>query len=193
MLLLIDNYDSFTYNLKDYLEQLNETVIVVKNDEVTPQSLQNYTFNKVVISPGPNTPKESGNLMALINVLYKHYPILGVCLGHQALGEFFGAHLTHAIQPMHGKVSEIKCDSKGIYVNIPSNFKVCRYHSLVLKELNKTELNQTAHTSELECMSFEHQSLPIHGIQYHPEAILTENGLQILQNWLKIADSYKSS
>ncbi len=192
MLLLIDNYDSFTYNLKDYLEQLNETVIVVKNDEITPQTLQNYNFNKVVISPGPNTPKESGNLMALIEVLYKHYPMLGVCLGHQALGEFFGAQLTHAIKPMHGKVSEIHCNSKGIYKDIPSTFKVCRYHSLVLKELQNTVLLTTAQTNELECMSFEHQSLPIHGIQYHPEAILTENGLKILQNWLKIADSYTS-
>jgi anthranilate synthase component 2 len=190
MLLLIDNYDSFTYNLKDYFEQLKETVIVIKNDEVTPQSLQNYNFNKVVISPGPNTPKESGNLMALISELYIQYPILGVCLGHQALGEFFGAQLSHAIKPMHGKVSEIQCDSKGIYNNIPSTFKVCRYHSLVLNNLQNTRLAQTAYTSELECMSFEHQSLPIYGIQYHPEAILTENGLQVLKNWLDIINSH---
>lgn len=189
MLLLIDNYDSFTYNLKDYFEQLNEKVIVVKNDKVTPQTLKNYNFNKVVISPGPNTPKESGYLMELIEVLHMHYPILGVCLGHQALGEFFGAKLTHAIQPMHGKVSEIKCDSKGIYKDLPSVFKVCRYHSLLIKDLPQAIIKPTAYTNELECMSFEHQTLPIFGIQYHPESILTEYGLIILKNWLDVINT----
>lgn len=184
MLLLIDNYDSFTYNLKDYFEQLGQPVQVISNDQIFADNLPKYKFDKIVLSPGPNRPTDAGNLMSIIQATYLHYPILGVCLGHQALGEFFGATLNHAHRPMHGKVSEIKTDQKNIYQNLPQHIKVCRYHSLVLENIDERTLTQTATTAENECMSFMHNTLPITGIQYHPEAILTEHGLQILKNWL---------
>jgi len=184
MLLLIDNYDSFTFNLKDYFEQLGEEVVVVKNDEIDVHSVRNYTFNKLVISPGPNTPSEAGNLMSLIETLHDTYPVLGICLGHQALGQFYGAELSLAEKPMHGKVSAIQHDEKGIYAHLPNPLNVCRYHSLLLKNMQDTPLQITAQTDIGECMSFKHRHLPVTGIQYHPEAILTEHGLQVLKNWL---------
>jgi anthranilate synthase/aminodeoxychorismate synthase-like glutamine amidotransferase len=186
MLLLIDNYDSFTYNLVDYFRQLGEEVSVVKNDQVDGTSIWNHNFNKVVISPGPNTPDESGNLMQVIESIYNKFPILGICLGHQALGQFFGASLGLAEKPMHGKVSQIRHDKDDIYKNLPDPLTVCRYHSLILKDLEKTGLIITAQTDKGECMSFKHATMPLTGIQYHPEAILTEKGLQILRNWLDI-------
>jgi anthranilate synthase component 2 len=184
MLLLIDNYDSFTYNLKDYFEQLKQEVIVVKNDEIDDQSIQNFKFDKIVLSPGPNRPSHAGNLMEIIAQTYLHYPILGICLGHQALGEFFGAELSLAQTPMHGKVSEIQCQATGIYQDLPNIFNVCRYHSLIIQNLDNTPLETTALSPDNACMSFQHKTLPITGIQYHPEAILTEYGLKILANWL---------
>lgn len=186
MLLLLDNYDSFTYNLKDYFEQLGETVNVVKNDALSVDDLKKIPFSKLVLSPGPKTPDTAGNMMDVIKAFHTSIPILGVCLGHQALGQFFGATLSKSIQPMHGKVSAINHNSKGIYEQLPPVINVCRYHSLVLKDLDKTPLIITAQTNEAECMSFIHPTLPITGIQYHPEAILTENGMMILRNWISL-------
>ncbi len=183
-MLLIDNYDSFTYNLKDYFEQLGEQVIVVKNDAINIDNIHLFNFSKIVLSPGPNTPAQAGNMMSIIDAYYTQYPILGVCLGHQALGQFFGAQLVKAKLPMHGKVSAIKHNEKGIYKNLPNPLKVCRYHSLVLQNFDSTPLEITASSKDNECMSFQHKTHPIIGIQYHPEAILTENGLEILRNWL---------
>ena len=187
MLLLLDNYDSFTYNLRDYFEQLGETVLVMQNDVVTVPKLDNIKFNRLVLSPGPKTPKEAGNMMGIIHAFHLKLPILGVCLGHQALGEYFGADLTKAIRPMHGKVSEIIHNSEGLYEGLTNPLKVCRYHSLIIRSLEKTELKITAETKEKECMSFQHKTLPVTGIQYHPEAILTEHGLDLLKNWLKMS------
>lgn len=186
MLLLLDNYDSFTYNLKDYFEQLGETVMVVKNDELTVSELSNLSFDQLVLSPGPKTPETAGYMMEIIDYFHTKIPVLGICLGHQALGQYFGAQLVKAIQPMHGKVSSITHNSKGIYNSISNPLKVCRYHSLVLKNLENTALIITAETAEKECMSFEHADLPIIGMQYHPEAILTESGIQLLRNWLTL-------
>jgi anthranilate synthase/aminodeoxychorismate synthase-like glutamine amidotransferase len=186
MLLLIDNYDSFTFNLRDYFCQLGEEVMVVKNDEIDAVSIGDLTFDKIVISPGPNTPAEAGNLMQIIQAVHERFPILGICLGHQALGEFFGAELGLALKPMHGKVSAIHHDQQGIYADLPAPLDVCRYHSLLIRKLEQTPLKQTAATDEQECMSFVHNTLPITGIQYHPEAILTPHGLAILANWLRI-------
>ncbi len=185
MLLLLDNYDSFTYNLKDYFEQLGENVIVFKNDEVTAEDLEKITFDKLVLSPGPRTPKEAGHMMSIISRFHTRIPILGVCLGHQALGEFFGAELCKAIRPMHGKVSSIRHNGEGIYASVKNPLNVCRYHSLVIRGLAQTGLKITATTTEDECMSFQHESLPVTGMQYHPEAILTEQGIDLLHNWLK--------
>lgn len=185
MILLIDNYDSFTYNLRDYFLRLGEEVLVMKNDEIHPSNISQFRFDKVVISPGPNTPHASGNLMEVLPLIIDKYPILGICLGHQAIGEYFGAKLHLAKRPMHGKVSSISTDETGIYENIPNPFNVCRYHSLVLDLSGVIELESTAQSKEGECMSFKHVNLPITGIQYHPEAILTEHGLELLSNWLK--------
>ena len=185
MILLIDNYDSFTYNLIDYFYQLGEPIQVVKNDEYTAEQLAAFTFKAIVISPGPNRPKDSGHLMAIIDCYHNKLPILGICLGHQALGEYFGATLTHAKQPMHGKASSIQHQQTGLYQSIPQGIKVCRYHSLILEQFEQTPLTVTAVSEQGECMGFEHQTLPIHGMQYHPEAILTEHGLDLLKNWCK--------
>lgn len=190
MILLIDNYDSFTYNLTDYFAQLGEEILLFKNDEIQVSDLSKLNFDKIVISPGPNRPKDSGNLMSIIEATYQNYPILGICLGHQALGEFFGAQLTHALDPMHGKVSRIQHNGEGIYKNLPNGFNVCRYHSLVLKNIENTELQQNAQTIDNECMGIEHTHWPIVGMQFHPEAILTEHGLDLLKNWL---DGIKTS
>lgn len=187
MLLLIDNYDSFTYNLKDYFEQLGETVLVYKNDEIDETTIQQLSFDKIVLSPGPKRPQDAGNLLQIIGFCYTKYPILGVCLGHQALGEFFGAQLNLAAEPKHGKTSQINCNQIGIYQNLPPFFNVCRYHSLILEHLPET-LQISATTKQNECMSFNHIRYNITGIQYHPEAILTENGLQILKNWLDLTN-----
>lgn len=185
MILLIDNYDSFTYNLYDYFARLGKEILVLKNDEVDSNSLNNYQFNRLVLSPGPNTPSESGNLMSILETAIDKVPILGICLGHQAIGQYFGAKLLHSELPMHGKVSELLHDGKGIYSGLPQKFNVCRYHSLILKEIEETDLIQNAHTISGECMGFYHKNLPITGIQYHPEAILTEYGIDILDNWIK--------
>jgi anthranilate synthase/aminodeoxychorismate synthase-like glutamine amidotransferase len=184
MILLIDNYDSFTYNLTDYFAQLGEDILLFKNDEINAADLSKLNFDKIVISPGPNRPKDSGNLMSIIEETYDKYPILGICLGHQALGEFFGAELTHAAEPMHGKVSRIQHTGDGLYKNLPNEFNVCRYHSLILKNFENTELKQNAWTLNHECMGIEHTQLPIVGVQFHPEAILSEYGLDLLKNWL---------
>lgn len=185
MLLLIDNYDSFTYNLRDYFLRLGEEVMLFKNDELKPETLASLNFDRVLISPGPNTPIESGHLMQLLPELCGRYPILGVCLGHQALGQYYGAELKLAVKPMHGKVSAIRHNEKGIYQGMPQPLNVCRYHSLVIELPTGSLLKETATTEEGECMSFVHASEPITGIQYHPEAILTERGIDLLSNWLK--------
>jgi para-aminobenzoate synthetase component II len=184
MILLIDNYDSFTYNLTDYLEQLGETCQVFKNDEINVDALSSIEFDKVLISPGPNTPMESGNLMSIIETVIYKYPVLGVCLGHQAIGQYFGAKLIHAHKPMHGKVSNINHSGKGIYAGMPSIMNVCRYHSLILTDIDTEILEIDAVSNENECMGFKHKNLPVYGMQYHPEAILTQNGIKLLENWL---------
>lgn len=186
MLLLLDNYDSFTYNLKDYFEQLGERVMVIKNDEQTASELSNLSFDQMVLSPGPKTPILAGHMMDIIDKFHTQVPMLGICLGHQALGTYFGAQLVKAIQPMHGKISAITHATDGIYKGIPSPFNVCRYHSLIIQNIKPTDLLTTAQTSVGECMGFQHKHLPITGIQYHPEAILTEHGLKLLGNWLEM-------
>lgn len=185
MLLIFDNYDSFTFNLCDYLKQTGEELIVIRNDEKSLEEIEQLNFHAIVLSPGPGIPENSGIMMQLIQGWYQRVPILGICLGHQALGQFFGANLTRANFPMHGKVSKIKTIPHPMWDNIPEVFSVCRYHSLVIKLPPQSDLEVTALSEDdFEIMAFSHKRLPIRGIQFHPEAILTEYGMQILINWL---------
>lgn len=184
-LLLLDNYDSFTYNLYDYLSQLGAVCKVVRNDKVSISELEKYHFDGIVLSPGPKRPKDAGILMELIDHFYAKTPLLGICLGMQAIGEYFGAKLVHASIPMHGKTSWVEHIENGIFNEIENPTQVMRYHSLLLKNLPDS-LEPIAWTTTKELMAIQHKSHPIWGLQFHPESILTLEGLAILKNWLEI-------
>ncbi|WP_342667260.1 aminodeoxychorismate/anthranilate synthase component II [Adhaeribacter aquaticus] len=177
----MDNFDSYTYNLLDYFGQLGIESTVIRND-VPLNELDQIAFDAIVLSPGPGTPATAGNLMAVIDRYHQSKPILGICLGHQAIGQYFGASVTKGLRPMHGKISEIFCTKDAIFENLPLQMPVVRYHSLVLKEVPEVLL-PLAYTAEQELMAFRHQKLPLYALQFHPEAILTTYGLDILRNW----------
>ena len=183
MILLLDNYDSFTYNLRDYILQCGKQCVVVRNDEMNLDEIAELNFSSAVISPGPKTPAEAGITKPFIERFYKEKPILGICLGHQAIGEFFGAKLVKAQKPMHGKTSVIKHNKNFLFENLPDELEVMRYHSLILDEVEKTELEITATTNTNEVMAIAHPSLKLAGVQFHPESILTPHGLQLMKNW----------
>ena len=185
MVLLLDNYDSFTYNLYDYVLQLGHECKVVRNDEMSLDELAAFNFTSAIISPGPKTPNDAGITMQFIERFHSSKPILGICLGHQAIGEFFGAQLVKAAKPMHGKTSVITHNGHFLFDDLPKQFEVMRYHSLVLDGLDKTALKITATTAEKEVMAIAHKELKIAGVQFHPESILTTLGLSILNNWFK--------
>jgi anthranilate synthase/aminodeoxychorismate synthase-like glutamine amidotransferase len=189
MLLLVDNYDSFTYNLTDYLLQLGQTCKVIRNDEVRVDELERSEYSAVVISPGPGTPQQAGITMPLITAWHKAIPILGVCLGHQALGMFFGAPLVRATRPVHGKTSVIEHDSHALFERLPPRFEVMRYHSLLLDASHPFGMNVIARNAEGEIMAIAHPRWPLAGFQFHPESILTAHGLQLLDNWLRWSGS----
>jgi|ERR1043165_340803 anthranilate synthase/aminodeoxychorismate synthase-like glutamine amidotransferase len=189
MVLLLDNYDSFTYNLRDYILQLGNQCTVVRNDEMSLDEIAKLHFDSAIISPGPKTPHEAGITMDFVGRFHRNKPILGICLGHQAIGEFFGAKLVKAIKPLHGKTSVIKHTGNYLFRDIPVEFDVMRYHSLVLKEVEKTPLQITATTSANEVMAIAHPELKVAGVQFHPESVLTPNGLQILRNWFREVNS----
>ncbi len=182
MVLLLDNFDSFTYNLADYLQQLGAECMVL-NNQTSPESIQKLPLKGIVLSPGPETPEKAGCMPEVIRTFYDKLPILGVCLGHQAIGQFFGAGLVRAIKPMHGKVSEITCGDDYLFHGLPEKLRVVRYHSLVLQDLPACLANIST-TAEGEIMAIKHNKLPIRGLQFHPEAVLTESGLLMLRNWL---------
>ncbi len=182
--LLIDNYDSFTYNLYDYFLQLEADCTVVRNDEWSKDELASFEMDGLVLSPGPKKPSDAGLLQWMIEYFHNKKPILGICLGHQGIGEFFGAKLIKAKLPIHGKTSIIEHDGSSFYKDIPNSLEVMRYHSLILESLEGTPLQTTAATSSREIMSFQHETLPIYGVQFHPESILTQYGLKMLNNWL---------
>ncbi|MFZ6666022.1 anthranilate synthase component II [Peijinzhouia sedimentorum] len=182
-IVLVDNYDSFTWNLVDYFHRCGVQLQVIRND-VSLAKLQQLQADALVLSPGPESPQKAGNLMQFVEHFHDKLPIFGICLGHQAIGEFFGANLKKGLKPMHGKISTIKIlEQQGLYKDLPNQFDVVRYHSLVLDNL-PTELIQTAISQEAELMSMRHATLPICGVQYHPEAVLTQNGLALIKNWL---------
>lgn len=186
-LLLLDNFDSFTFTLADYLRQLGAEVLVRRND-VPLAGLRVLTFDGIVLSPGPGQPGQAGVMPALIQEYYQRLPMLGVCLGHQALGEFFGGTVERAARPMHGKVSDISCvPGSLLFEGLPAAFPVTRYHSLLLREPLPASLQALAHSTGAapELMAFAHRHLPLYGVQFHPEALLTSHGLAILANWLR--------
>lgn len=184
-ILLLDNYDSFTYNLYDYLLQTGSECQVLRNDALSLAAFEQLDFQAIVFSPGPKRPAEAGLMPALIERLHDRVPMLGICLGHQALGEFFGAKLVKAAIPMHGKTTEIRHNGHPLFANIPERFTVMRYHSLLLQSLDGTSLECLAKTDEGEIMALAHRTLPLLGVQFHPESILTEHGLQLLKNWVE--------
>lgn len=191
MILMIDNYDSFTYNLVEYLKMLNEEVKVVRNDQITIKEILKIKPSIIVISPGPCTPSEAGVSEKIINELKGVFPILGICLGHQAIGEVFGANIVKAIVPVHGKVSKINHINKGVFKDLNNPLYVTRYHSLVIERNSlPEELEITAETVEGEIMGIRHKKYNIEGVQFHPEAILTEQGLELLKNFLENGDNY---
>jgi anthranilate synthase component 2 len=185
MLLMIDNYDSFTYNLVQYLGELGADVKVVRNDEVTVDEVERMRPEKIVISPGPCSPNEAGISLGLIGRLGGAIPILGVCLGHQALGQAYGGRVVHAKMLMHGKTSAVHHAGQGVFAGLPSPFTATRYHSLAIeRESLPACLEVTAWTDDGEIMGLRHRSLPVEGVQFHPEAILTEHGHTLLANFL---------
>ena len=182
MILVIDNFDSFTFNLVAYFRELGQTVHVVTN-ESEPQDIDLDKYDGVVLSPGPSLPKDANNLTLLIENIQGKVPILGVCLGHQALAEVNGGRLIRMVRPEHGKVCEISCTGEGLFKDLPKNIKVVRYHSWLVGNLPKSFV-VVATTESNEMMAFENDELMIDGIQFHPESILTESGIDILRNWL---------
>ena len=189
-LIVIDNYDSFTYNLVQYLGELGANPIVYRNDKITLQEIQSQSPSHIVISPGPGRPRDAGISMDVIQNFYKTIPILGVCLGHQAIGDVFGTNVIHAPYLMHGKTSEIYHDQKSLFANLPNPFIATRYHSLVLeKETLSPELDITAWTEDNIIMGVRHKTYPLEGIQFHPESILTTHGKDILKNFLNTKPS----
>lgn len=182
---MIDNYDSFTYNLVQYLSQLKAEVKVWRNDQISVTGLLALNPNHVVISPGPGTPDKAGITLEVIKQMAGVTPILGVCLGHQAIGQCFGGRVVHANRLMHGKTSLIFHDGQGVFKKIPSPFNATRYHSLIVeKESLPSCLIISAWTEEGEIMGLRHREMVVEGVQFHPESILTEHGLKLLQNFL---------
>jgi len=191
MLLMIDNYDSFTYNLVQYLGELGADVRVYRNDRITIEQMEDLAPGKIVISPGPCTPNEAGVSLEAIRHFAGHVPILGVCLGHQSIGQAFGGKIVHAREIMHGKTSRIHHGDSGVFRGLPNPFEATRYHSLVIEQASLPEcLEVTAWTSTAagdvdEIMGVRHRTLPVEGVQFHPESILTGCGHDLLRNFLR--------
>ena len=186
-IILIDNYDSFTFNLYHYLSSFKVKVDVIRNDQITSNEILKRKYNKIVISPGPGNPDQSGNCLKIVKSLYKKIPILGVCLGHQIIGQVFGSKIIQAKKLMHGKTSKIISKKLGILRNLPKSFKATRYHSLIIdkKTLSK-DLEITAESKDGLVMGIKHKKYAVHGVQFHPESIKTKLGIKILKNFIRI-------
>ena len=185
MIILIDNYDSFTYNLYQYLGRFEKDIRVFRNDGISVEEIEKLNPNKIVISPGPKTPKEAGICIELIKKLYKKYPILGICLGHQAIGEAFGGTVSYAKEIFHGKSSQIVHSENGIFSDITQNTQVARYHSLaIVEETLNEELETIARTNDGEIMAVRHKKYEVIGLQFHPESIYTPEGMKMIENFV---------
>ena len=187
MLLVIDNYDSFTYNLVQYFGELGAQISVKRNDEITLAEIEALRPERICISPGPCSPKEAGISNEVIRTFGPRLPLFGVCLGHQCIGDVFGGEVVRAGRLMHGKTSPILHDGKGVFTDLPSPFEATRYHSLLVRRESFPDcLEISAETAEGEIMGLRHRELPIHGVQFHPESILTLEGKKLLQNFLAL-------
>lgn len=183
---VIDNYDSFTFNLVQYLESLNADCDVRLNDKTSVEAVRDSRPHGILLSPGPGTPDDAGVTLDVIAELAGEIPIFGVCLGHQAIGQTYGGQVVRAERLMHGKTSPIEHGGKGVFAGLPSPFEATRYHSLIVEKTTLPDcLDITAQTAEGEIMGLSHKSLPVHGVQFHPESILTRHGLSIIENWLE--------
>ncbi len=183
MILIIDNYDSFVFNVARYIEELGERVCVKRNDEITPDDLK---AKAIVVSPGPCAPLQAGQSMSVVRECSGQVPILGICLGHQVIGEVFGGTVTRAKRPMHGDFTDITHDASGVFDGLPQRFSVGRYHSLIVENLEDTPLVVTAQSDDGEIMGLRHSAHPTFGVQFHPESIMTEHGYDMLRNFLKV-------
>ena len=184
-ILLIDNYDSFTFNLYHYLSSLKTKVDVVRNDKITSKEIIKKKYDKIVISPGPGNPNQAGNCLKIVKDVHKKIPILGVCLGHQVIGQIFGGRIIKAQNLMHGKTSNIKHNKKGLFKNIQNNFEATRYHSLIVDKKNfPKDLIITAETKNGTIMGLMHKNYNIHGFQFHPESIKTKMGMKLIKNFI---------
>jgi len=193
MILFIDNYDSFTYNLVDYIGQLRNDVLVVRNDQINVAEIENLTPDGIVISPGPGRPEQAGFSCQIIQTYCHKIPILGVCLGLQAIAQIFGANIVRAPFPVHGKTSIIEHNGQGIFQGMTSPMTAGRYHSLIIERESLPEcFTITAESSDHFIMAIAHRKFPLFGVQFHPESVLTPDGMQILRNWIKIADEFKN-
>jgi anthranilate synthase/aminodeoxychorismate synthase-like glutamine amidotransferase len=187
MLLIIDNYDSFTYNLVQYFGELGAEMLVKRNDEISVEEIKTLNPSRICISPGPCTPNEAGISCAVVKAFGARMPLLGVCLGHQSIGQVYGGDVIRAGRLMHGKTSFIQHDGKGVFSGIANPFEATRYHSLIVKRETLPDcLEITAETKEGEIMGLRHKEHPVHGVQFHPESILTEDGKTLLSNFLTL-------
>jgi len=184
-ILLIDNYDSFTYNLFHYISKFKCKVDVIRNDKITSKEIIKKKYNKIVISPGPGNPNQAGNCLKIVKEVHKKIPILGVCLGHQIIGQVFGGKIIKAKNLMHGKTSKIKHQKKGLFKNIQYNFEATRYHSLIVDRKSfPNDLIITAETKNKTIMGLMHKEYEIHGFQFHPESISTKVGIKLIKNFI---------
>jgi len=191
---MIDNYDSFTYNLVQYLGVLGSEVEVHRNDKITLDEIESMKPERIVISPGPGTPQSAGITIPVIERFHSKVPMLGVCLGHQGIGAAFGGRVVHAAQLMHGKTSEISHDGKSIFLDLPDPFTATRYHSLAIERKSLPScLEVSAVAEDGEIMGLRHREYPVEGIQFHPESILTKEGMSILQNFLNLEDALREN
>ena len=191
--LLIDNYDSFTYNLVQYFGELGCELTIWRNDQFTLDDVRALNPDAIIVSPGPCTPAEAGQSVSVIKELGAQFPILGVCLGHQSIGQAFGARVERALQPVHGKTSAVRHDGTGLFAGLPNDVRVTRYHSLVVRDL-PPELLATAFTTdpgEEIVMALRHREYPIYGVQFHPESIETQGGMDMLRNFLTLVREHK--
>lgn len=193
MILLIDNYDSFVHNLGRYCGRLGRERRVVRNDAIILRDIETMKPEAIILSPGPRSPKEAGICLSLIEKLHTRIPILGICLGHQCIGEAFGGRTVRAAQPVHGKTGTIAHDGAGIFAGIPPSFRAARYHSLVTELPQDTALQVTARSDDSAIMAMQHNRYPVYGLQFHPESVLTEHGMDLLANFMRIADAWNAA